>query len=42
MTSAANERMILRLGKRMIACDDFGMRMYLSWRIKHYARRLGR
>jgi hypothetical protein len=42
MSTAAIERMILRLGRLMIACDDFGLRMYLSWRIKHYARRLGR
>jgi hypothetical protein len=42
MSPAAMERMILRLGRLMIGCDDFGMRMYLSWRIRHYASRLGR
>lgn len=42
MSTAAIERMIQRLGKLMIHCDDFGMRMYISWRIKFYAQRLGR
>lgn len=42
MSPAAIERMIQRLGRLMIRCDDFGLRMYLTWRIKHYAARLGR
>jgi hypothetical protein len=42
MTRAGIERMIRRLGREMIDCKDFGMRMYIWWRIKHYAQRLGR